>query len=103
MNPEEISKYAEDLGYLVASSISRRVLHMLTLGSETPTSLSKSLKISLSNVSTKLSELKRRGLVSCINPERKKGRIYIITSKGKLLLKNLPNGYKTELNSNYEG
>jgi predicted transcriptional regulator len=94
MNQDEIGKYAEDLGYLVASSISRKVLYMLTSGSETPTSLSKSLKVSLSNISTKLSELRRRGLVSCINPQRKKGRIYMITSKGRFLLKNLPNGYK---------
>ena len=100
---EEIARYAEDLGYLISSSISRKVLHALQMGHETPTSLSKFLKISLSNISTKLSELKRRGLVHCINPERKKGRIYVITRKGKFLLDNLPNGYKMEFNSNYEG
>jgi len=97
-----ISRYAEDLGYLIASSISRKILYALKFGYETPTSISKFLRISLSNVSTKLSELKRRGIVICINPERRKGRIYIITDKGELLLKNLPNGYKTGFNINYE-
>ncbi len=95
-------KYADDLGYLIASSISRKVLHALKLGYETPTSLSKFLKISLSNVSTKLSELKKRGLVSCINPERRKGRIYVITRKGRFLLESLPNDYKKEFNLSYE-
>jgi len=98
----EITRYAEDLGYLISSSISRKVLHALQVGYQTPTGLSKFLKISLSNISTKLSELKRRGLVDCINPERRKGRIYVITKKGKFLIESLPNGYKTEFNLDYE-
>jgi len=102
MEHVEMMKYADDLGYLIASSISRKVLHALKLGYETPTSLSKFLKISLSNVSTKLSELKKRGLVSCINPERRKGRIYVITRKGRFLLESLPNDYKKEFNLSYE-
>ena len=98
----DLTRYAEDLGYLIASSISRKVLYALRMGYETPTSLSKFLKISLSNISTKLGELKKRGLVACINPERRKGRVYVITEKGKFLLDNLPNGYKTEFNLKYE-
>jgi len=99
----EITRYAEDLGYLISSSISRKVLHALQIGYQTPTGLSKFLKISLSNISTKLSELKRRGLVDCINPERRKGRIYVITEKGKFLIEKLPNGYKIDFNLDYEG
>ena len=99
---EVLRRYAEDLGYLIASSISRKVLYALKLGHETPTSLSKFLRISLSNISTKLGELKRRGLICCINPERRKGRIYIITEKGEALLESLPNGYKLEFNQDYE-
>jgi DNA-binding MarR family transcriptional regulator len=99
----EMTEYGEDLGYLVASSISRRLLYALTSGRQTPTALSKLLKISLSNVSMKLKELEKRGLVHCINPGRRKGKIYIITEKGKFLLDNLPNSYKVENNSTYEG
>ena len=102
-NVDAVKQYAEELGYLIASSISRKVLHALKLGHETPTSLSRFLKISLSNISTKLGELKRRGLVRCVNPDRRKGRIYIITEKGKILLESLPNGYKLEFNQDYDG
>jgi len=98
----EITRYGEDLGYLISSSISRKVLHALQNGYQTPTGLSKFLKISLSNISTKLGELKKRGLVNCINPERRKGRIYVITEKGKFLIENLPNGYKVDFNLSYE-
>jgi ArsR family transcriptional regulator, cadmium/lead-responsive transcriptional repressor len=91
----DITKYASDLSYLLASPLSKRVLSALKLSYMTPTNISKTLKISLSNVSTKLSELRKRGLVSCITPERKKCRIYVITEKGKVLLEIVPNGYKT--------
>ncbi len=97
-----LTHYADDLGYLIASSISRKVLYVLRNGYETPTNISKVLKISLSNVSAKLKELNKRGLVVCINPERKKGRIYVITEKGELLLRKLPNGYKSDINLEYE-
>jgi DNA-binding transcriptional ArsR family regulator len=92
----KITEYANDLSYVIASPISVKVLKTLELRYMTPTDISKILKISLSNVSTKLSELKKRGLVSCITPERRKGRIYILTKKGKDLLEVLPNGYKVE-------
>jgi predicted transcriptional regulator len=100
---ERITEYANDLSYVIASPLSKKVLNVLKLSHMTPTSISKTLKISLSNVSTKLSELKKRGLVSCITPERKKGRIYVLTKKGKFLLEILPNGYKIDSELIYEG
>lgn len=39
-----------------------------------------------SHVSSHLSGLKERGLITCINEEAKKGRLYHITEKGKNVL-----------------
>jgi DNA-binding transcriptional ArsR family regulator len=100
---DKVTEYANDLSYIIASPLSKKVLSALKLSHATPTSISKNLKISLSNVSTKLSELRKRGLVSCVTPERKKGRIYILTKKGKILLEILPNGYKIDSELIYEG
>ncbi len=99
---EKLIEYSDELGYLVSSSISRRILFLLEIYPETPTRISRILKMSLSNVSTKLKELKIRGLVECINPGRRKGRIYIITTKGKSLLDIIKNSYNTNLNLTYE-
>jgi predicted transcriptional regulator len=99
---EKLIEYSDDLGYLISSNISRRILFLLEIGPETPTRISRVLKMSLSNVSTKLKELKIRGLVECINPGRRKGRIYIITTKGKSLLYIMQSSYNTTLNLKYE-
>jgi len=71
---EKLIEYSDELGYLVSSSISRKILFLLEIYPETPTRISRILKMSLSNVSTKLKELKIRGLVECINPGRRKGQ-----------------------------
>jgi len=39
-----------------------------------------------SHVSSHLSGLKERGLIECINEDAKKGRLYLITEKGKIVL-----------------
>jgi predicted transcriptional regulator len=99
---EKLIEYSDDLGYLISSNISRRILFLLEISPETPTRISRVLKMSLSNVSTKLKELKIRGLVECINPGRRKGRIYIITTKGRSLLDIMQSSYNTTLNLTYE-
>ena len=49
----------------------------------TPTEISKMTKIARSNVSTKLIYLRKKGLVECVTPQRRKGRLYALTKKGK--------------------
>ncbi len=70
----------------------RRLKVLISLNNEKPKipkKIAEECKISLSNVSNSLSELLNKGLIKCINPEDKFYRFYIITEKGKLILKSI--------------
>lgn len=56
---------------------------------KTPKEIAIELKISISNVSNSLAELKNKGLVKCKNPKDHLFKFYEITKKGKLLLKKI--------------
>ncbi|MCX8190992.1 MAG: hypothetical protein N3D78_02310 [Candidatus Aenigmarchaeota archaeon] len=99
MKPNE---YLDEISYLFASSLSRKILITINILSfTTPTVIAKIIKTSPSNVSTKLIKLREKGLVVCLTPERKKGRIYGLTKKGEYVIKFF-DGYKAELNLNRE-
>jgi DNA-binding MarR family transcriptional regulator len=46
-------------------------------------------KIALSQASTTISDLEKKGLIECLNPEDKIGKLYRITPEGKELLQKL--------------
>ena len=48
----------------------------------------KSLKIAMSQASFTLKELKNKGLIECLNPKDKIGKLYRITKEGSGALKN---------------
>jgi predicted transcriptional regulator len=76
----------EDAAFVLKSSKRKQVLIFLETP-KTPTQLAKAMKSSLPNISLKLGDLTKRGLVVCINPHDGKGRIYTLTDKGKEVLK----------------
>ncbi|MBW3015831.1 hypothetical protein KY330_05380 [Candidatus Woesearchaeota archaeon] len=47
----------------------------------------KAMKIAMSQASATLKELRDKGLVDCLNPKDKIGKLYRISQKGKELLK----------------
>jgi predicted transcriptional regulator len=75
----------DDIGYVLASKNRRAVLALLE-NPKVPTALAKSTNLNLANVSRTLSELNRRGLVTCLTPKKRVGRIYTTTKKGKEVL-----------------
>ena len=77
------------LGYVKASEYRRKILLEIAETPKTPKELSKILNLQLSHVSRTLSELQRHGLVRCLNPESRKGRLFIATMEGKKILKRL--------------
>ena len=84
----ELTSYVEDVSYLLGSDLARKILESIYQnGISTPTLIAKEIKVSPSNVSTKLIELKERGLVECITPNRRKGRLYLATKKGMKSIK----------------
>ena len=62
----------------------------LLANSERPLSTNdakKSLKIAISQASFTLKELFDKKLIECVNPKDNIGKLYVITKKGKVLLK----------------
>ena len=47
-----------------------------------PTQIKDETKISLNNVSDVLRELRKKKIVTCVNPKEKTGRLYKLTPKG---------------------
>jgi DNA-binding MarR family transcriptional regulator len=83
--------YWDDLGFLKANKLSRKIIRFLESikGPVTPLEISKATDIARSNVSTQLIELRKRNLVVCLNPKARKGRLYTVTDKGRKILKNI--------------
>lgn len=50
---------------------------------KTPTMLAKTLNLNLANVRRMLSELGRTGLVVCLTPKKRVGKLYALTKRGK--------------------
>lgn len=73
---------------LVKSSDHRKeVVKSIGLKIYTPAEISKGNNMQISHVSMYLTELKRGGIVECLNETAKKGRLYRLTPLGKKVLK----------------
>jgi DNA-binding HxlR family transcriptional regulator len=76
-----------DYGYVIASKYRIKIIESLSAHPKTPKQISFEANVSMSHVSRALRELTLRELVSCINPNDVKGRVYTLTDKGKALAK----------------
>jgi len=76
----------EDISYIFSSKVRLRTLISLSKNQRTPKQLSEELLFALSHISRALKELQEKELVICLTPERRKGRFYQITEKGKNVL-----------------
>lgn len=74
----------EVIGKLKASSYRIKVLHALSEKPKSPKELEKDLNIKISHISRTLKELEKLGLVKCLNPGLRKGKIYSVTKLNKL-------------------
>ena len=52
---------------------------------ETPSRIAEKSKYSLNHTSRVLGDFRKHGIVKCLNPEKKTGRLYILTGKGKTI------------------
>lgn len=77
-----------DVSFVVKSE-QRKKLLILLKNPRTPTKLAKELKSSLPNISLKLKDLEKEGLVECLTPNELKGRIYQLTKKGQNIVKTI--------------
>jgi ArsR family transcriptional regulator, cadmium/lead-responsive transcriptional repressor len=79
------SKY-NDVGYVKISKHRKKVFLALKNGPKMPSEIVQETKMRMDDVSRALRAMNKKGLVSCINPEMKKGRIYILTNDGKNII-----------------
>lgn len=71
------------VGYVISSDHRTKVLGRLSDGPATPTQIATDVDLSVTHVSRALSSLRERGLVELLVPEdRRKGRVYGITTEG---------------------
>ncbi|MBI1828258.1 MAG: helix-turn-helix domain-containing protein [Thaumarchaeota archaeon] len=71
----------QDVSYVIASKTRKAVI--LTLETpRTPTFLARELNVHLANISRSLAELEEKGVVICLTPRQRVGKIYSLTKKG---------------------
>lgn len=78
----------DNVAFVLKSEKRKRLLFLLEKP-KTPTQLSKAMGSSLPNISLKLKDMRDTGLVKCINEESLKGRIYVLTEKGRETLEKI--------------
>ena len=76
----------KQLGYVLRAKNRRKVIKALDRP-KLPSQLAKELGIHISHISRTLSELEEAGLVKCLTPDEKIGRLYGLTEKGKEISK----------------
>lgn len=84
MEYEKLVKHVNNSGYRVY------VLKDLSDGNvKIPRDIAKDCNILPNHISNVLTHLRNLGLIECINPEYKKGRLYRLSDDGKNILKDL--------------
>lgn len=63
----------------------RRDIIIHISGPETPTGIAEESGYSLNNTSRVLNDFRKKGLVKCLNPKEKTGRLYELRPVGKLI------------------
>lgn len=71
-----------EVSYVIASKTRKAIILKLDTP-RTPTFLAKDLDLNLANISRAITELEDKGIVVCLTPKQKVGKIYSVTKKGK--------------------
>jgi DNA-binding transcriptional ArsR family regulator len=72
----------KDVSFVLRAKNRRKILKALD-EPKLPSQLASELRMHISHVSRALAELEEQGLVECLTPEEKIGRLYRLTERGK--------------------
>lgn len=86
---EYSNELQSEIKYVQLSGYRTNVIKSLDGYPKMPTEIAKSVGTVPNNISLTLKHLKEHGLVECMNPEVRKGRLYRLTEKGRKVLDNL--------------
>ena len=78
----------KEISLVIRGSMRRKVLENLH-NPTTPTLLAKKIDSNRPSVSRAILALREAGLVTCLNHEEKRGRLYKISDKGKKVLEEI--------------
>ncbi len=73
------------LGFVLASKYRTKIMLLLSKKIATPKQMALGINLRIGHVSNVLKTLADKALIECVNPEAKRGRIYRLTSKGKVI------------------
>ena len=78
----------EDISFIISSSYRKKVLESLE-NPKTPSKISKKLNINKTHISKTLKELSSKKIILCLTPKANKGKLYVISNHGKIILKEI--------------
>jgi len=90
----------DDVSLVLASTYRRKVLYALKQSPRTPSTISKETSLRIEHVSRALHELEDRNLVENLTPQRKRGTLYCLTSKGGEVMRKVSESGAFENTSN---
>jgi DNA-binding MarR family transcriptional regulator len=79
-------KYIDELGFVKISEQRQKIMRDLKNKLKIPTEIAKSTNMSVSEVSRSLKTLKDKEIVIFLNEDKRIGRVYSLTEKGKEIL-----------------
>lgn len=79
----------QDIDYVKNSQYRIRVIKTLDGKVKMPSEIANDAEIFQNHISNTLRQLKEHGIVECINPEVKRGRLYRLTGAGEKIVKEL--------------
>lgn len=77
-----------DYSFVVRGRQRKQIISLMTRP-KTPTELAKESKLNLTNASRVLVQFEKRGLARCLTPKEAIGRVYVLTARGKQVLKKM--------------
>lgn len=81
------NRYIDEIGFVKISEQRQKIMKDLKDKLKIPTEIAKSTDMSVPEVSRSLKTLKEKELVICLNENKRVGRVYTLTDKGKEVLK----------------
>ncbi|MFH1637604.1 MAG: ArsR family transcriptional regulator [Candidatus Woesearchaeota archaeon] len=77
------------LSFAIRSKNRKKVI-MAMSSMKTPSQIKKEIGMEDSNVARALRELEREGIIKCLTPKQKMGRLYELTAEGEKIRKAIP-------------
>ncbi len=78
----------DEIHYVKKSTQRTKVMKSLDGETKIPTQIAKDTEILQNHMSAVLKQLGEHGLVECVNPEARNGRLYRLTDKGEKIIIN---------------